>query len=120
MVSLRLARTAPWQAMVESNSLRARWMTVLASCCASSANTLRASSTASPCTKDAGTARTARVLGEKGVISSPKVCSVAACASAVATSCGVAAKVAGISRGWLDRGVAESSKAASIWVLSRS
>ena len=49
MVSLRLARTAPWQAMVDSNSFCARCITVLASCCANSASTLRASSTASPC-----------------------------------------------------------------------
>ncbi len=41
-----------------------------------------ASSTASPCAKRAGTARTARVLGENGTTSSPKVAKVALCASA--------------------------------------
>ena len=114
MVSLRLARTAPWQAMVESSSFCARWITVLASCCASSASTLRASSTASPWARLVGTARTARVRGEKGVISSPSAFSVSTCASEAATSCGVAAKVAGISKGWL------AILALSSWLFRRS
>ena len=71
-------------------------MTVLASCWASSARTLRANSTGSPCARLVGTARTASVRGEKGVISSPSARSVSVLASQVATSCGVAANVAGI------------------------
>ena len=100
--------------MVASNSCWARSITVPASCWLSSASTLRASSTASPAARLVGTARTARVLGEKGVISSPRRCSTAAALSAVATSCGVAAKVAGISSGWL------VMRASSSWFFSRS
>ena len=48
-----------------------------------------------------GTARTASVFGEKAEISSPSIAKVSAWASDVATSCGVAAKVAGINNGWL-------------------
>ena len=118
-VRRRLARTAPWQAMVPRISLRARCTTVLASWAASSASTLRASSTGSPkpdaVAKVVGTARTARVLGEKGVTSRPSMASTSVDASAVATSSAVAAKVAGISSGWL-----VMRSAASTWVLSRS
>ena len=87
-----------------------------------------------------GTARTARVLMENAVISRPNVFSVSVWASAVATSFGVAAKVAGINSGWLAspgnvRPLPEASLASlgtepsaelstesrtSIWALSRS
>jgi hypothetical protein len=100
----RLARTAPWQAMVAA---------------------VRCGRAGSRCWPRAGPARPARCgpvqwrclapawwaprarpvfWAEKGVISSPRVCSVVMCASAVATSSAVAAKVRGISRGWLGLG----------------
>ena len=87
--------------MVARISLRARCTTVVASWAASSASTLRASSTGLPWASVVGTARTARVLGEKGTTSMPSRASTSVDSSAVATSCGVAAKVAGISSGWL-------------------
>ena len=87
--------------MVPRISLCARCTTVEASCCANSANTLRANSTASPSAKVVGTARTAKVLADKGEISRPSWLKTSWQVSAVATSFGVAAKVAGINKGWL-------------------
>jgi glycerophosphoryl diester phosphodiesterase len=64
-VSLRLARTAPWQAMVARISFVRAAPRCWRRGAASSASTLRASSTASPCASVAGTARTARVRARR-------------------------------------------------------
>ena len=60
-VRRRLARTAAWQAIVDNSSSRARSTTRLASCCASSASTERASATGSASASAAGRERTASV-----------------------------------------------------------
>ncbi|MNV89483.1 hypothetical protein D3C71_1837810 [compost metagenome] len=57
-------------------------------------------------------------MGEKGTISMPNCASVSAFSSAVATSSGVAEKVAGIRSGWLEMALLASP--ASNWLLSRS
>ncbi len=67
-----------------SSSSRARSTTWLASCCARSASTERASATGSASASAAGRERTARVCDDSGATSRPSACSVAACSSAAA------------------------------------
>jgi len=55
--------------MVAKMSSKARCTTLLASCSASSVNTLRAKAVVSPSAKLLGTARTANVRCENGVMS---------------------------------------------------
>ena len=82
-VSRRLARTAPWQAIVASRSSRARCTTRLDSVWPRSASTARVSSTRSASGSAAGRLRTASVPAASAVTSSPSSRSVgsSACAS---------------------------------------
>ena len=88
-VSLRLARTAAWQAMVASSSLRRSVSTRLAPYSRSSRSTSDARRRASASASSAGTARTMSEVGEAAAMSKPIVRSTAACSSTVATSSGL-------------------------------
>jgi hypothetical protein len=114
-----LARTAPWQAMVASISLRARCTTVAGVVLGQLGQHAARQLHRIALGQLAGTARTARVRGRQRRDLQPQVASVSAQASAVATSSGVAAKVAGISSGWL-ASEARCWPPQSSWALSRS
>src|SRR5882672_1789219 len=96
-VSERLARTAAWQAMVESISFWRSASTRLPPNCAISLSTSRASSAESAWASVIGTARTAIAFGAMAARSKPSLDKVCAWSSTVATSSALAVKVAGIS-----------------------
>src|SRR6266568_605948 len=97
IVKARLARTAPWQAIVPSSSSRRSVSTRLAPYSRMSRNTARASSAASASASMDGTARTASANGDIAATSKPNWLSVEPCSSTVATSTRSAWKVEGIS-----------------------
>jgi hypothetical protein len=74
-VSLRLARTAPWQAIVDSSSSRAVAMRRLSPCSRRSASTSRNSASTSPSASNAGTLRNASDCGPLRVTSKPNCAS---------------------------------------------
>ncbi len=99
-VRLRLARTEPWQAIVDSNSSRRAVSTCELPYSRISCSTARASAAGSASDSGAGTPRTASVAGPSAEMEKPSASSAAALSSTVATSSASAAKVAGTSSGW--------------------
>src|SRR5690606_9497725 len=77
IVSRRFARTAPWQAMVESSSSRAPATRREAPCSSRSASTSRSSASTSPWASRVGTARSVTACGPARVTSKPSSASVA-------------------------------------------
>ena len=97
-VSMRLARTAAWQAIVASSSFWRAASTSLAPYSRMSFSTPRVSPAMSPPASSTGAARTASSLGPETLVSSPRRSSASLFSSAVATSSASTASTAGTSR----------------------
>ena len=98
IVSWRLARTAPWQAMVASNSLRRAVTTSVAGNSRSSCSNWRISSATGALASRAGTLRTASSCGPATPTSKPMPASTSVQSSAAAMSLALTENTAGISR----------------------
>ena len=97
-VSWRLARTAPWQAMVASSSLRRAVTTSVAGNSRSSCSSSRTSSATGALASSAGTLRTTSSWGPAAAISKPMPASTSVHSSAAAMSFAPTENTAGISR----------------------